>query len=85
MLTLAAVHHLLKKEWHLPIHLAKIQQQTLKALGISTTEVNWILHRVEWRYQVDIAEEVPLQITLEEFMQFLVGQRNTIRTLSCGQ
>ncbi len=82
-LTPGAVTHLLTREWHLPVHSEKRQHQTLEALGLSSMEVNLILHTVEWRYQCDLAvAEIPLQTTLKQFMQLLVGQRKGLDPLS---
>jgi hypothetical protein len=72
LLTQEGLSHLLASEWHLSVHSEKIKHQTLEALNISTVDVNWILHMLEWHYGLDIEEEVPLQFTLQEFMQFIL-------------
>ena len=81
LLTQEALSHLLISEWHLPFQLEKIKHQTLEALSISTADVNWLLHMLEWHYGLDIEEEVPLQFTLQEFMQLIIGQSKKQDTL----
>jgi hypothetical protein len=83
IVTQEEVIHLLKSEWHLPIHLAKLQRQTLESLGISSTEVNYVLYTIECNYGLELAiNEVPLKTTLKQFIQLLLGQRNKANILS---
>jgi hypothetical protein len=72
---------MLGSEWHLPVHSEKTKHQTLEALNISTSDVNWILHMLEWHYGLDVEEEVPLQFTLQEFVQFILMQSKKQDTL----
>jgi hypothetical protein len=74
LLTLEALSGLFMSEWHLPFQVGKLKHKTLKSLGISISDVNWMLHTVEWRYKLIILEEVPLHVTLQEFMQCILTQ-----------
>jgi hypothetical protein len=68
-----AVENLLIKEWHIAIHQEKVYHTSLERLGISTIEVNWFLHLVEWNHQVSLpVEEVSIQTTLRDFIQLVL-------------
>lgn len=72
-----AVENLLIKEWHILANPERLYHTTLERLGISTLDINWLLHLVEWNHQVMLSiEKVSPQTTLRDFIQLLLQSAN---------
>lgn len=63
------VYSLLKSYWHIRPEKRNDHKIQLRELGLSTSDINWMLNSIEWKYRVSIdTETVPLQSTIEEFV-----------------
>lgn len=72
-ITREEVYHIMESTWNIHADFKRLPNISLKRLGITTQDVDWLLFTLAWKYEVKIREhKISLQLKIEEFIQLIL-------------